>query len=94
MPAPIFYATVAPLVLYTVVKKGFIEPFMKEQHAKKVEKQKESNKARFLEKVKEAKAAIQLMQATYSRICDEEEQKKGLVIIKALYGKIISGEFN
>lgn len=28
------------------------------------------------------------MRATYSRIRDEEEQKRGLIIVKALYGKI------
>lgn len=91
MPSPVFYATVVPLVVYIVVKKGFVEPFLKEEHAKKVEKQKQSNKTRLLEKRREAQAAIDLMTATYSRIKDEEENKKGLVIIKALYGKLLSG---
>lgn len=96
MPAPIFYATIVPLVVYTVVKKGFVEPFMKEQHAKKVEKQKENNRAKLIEKRKEAQAAIDLMSATYARICSEEEAKKGLIIVKALYGKLVSesGDFN
>lgn len=31
------------------------------------------------------------MRATYSRIRDEEEAKRGLVIVKALYGKIAQG---
>jgi len=34
-------------------------------------------------------AAQDLMQATYSRIKEEEERKRGLVIIKAIYGKIL-----
>lgn len=91
MPSPIFYATVVPLVCYVIVKKGFVEPFLKEQHARKIEKQKQTNKIRLVEKRKEAQAAIDLMAATYSRIRDEEENRKGLVIIKAYYGKIVKG---
>lgn len=91
MPSPVFYATVVPLVVYIVVKKGFVEPFLKEQKAKKVEKQRQNNYNKLLEKRKEALAAQDLMTATYTRIKDEEENKKGLVIIKAIYGKIIAG---
>lgn len=91
MPAPIFYATVVPLVVYIVVKKGFVEPFLKDEQAKKIEKQKQSNKKRLLQKRKEAQAAIDLMTAAYSRIKNEEENKKGLIIVKALYGKLILG---
>lgn len=91
MPSPVFYATVVPLVVYVVVKKGFVEPFMKEQHAKKVEKQKEDNKSKLAQKRKEAQAAVDLMTVTYTRICEEEENKRGLIIVKALYGKLITG---
>ncbi|KRT81908.1 Chaperone [Oryctes borbonicus] len=90
LPAPIFYATVVPVVVYIIVKKGFVEPFLKEQHAKEVEKQKQTNKAKLLQKKKEAQAAVELMNATYTRIVEEEEAKKGLIIVKALYGRIIS----
>lgn len=90
LPAPIFYATVVPVVVYVIVKKGFVEPFLKEQHAKHVEKQKQTNKTKLLQKKKEAQAAVELMNATYTRIVEEEESKKGLIIIKALYGKIVS----
>lgn len=89
MPSPIFYGTIVPLVVYIVVKKGFVEPFLKEEKSKKLEKQKQNNFNKLLEKRKEAMAAQELMQATYNRIKDEEERKKGLVIIKAIYGKII-----
>ncbi|XP_022905973.1 dnaJ homolog subfamily C member 11 isoform X2 [Onthophagus taurus] len=91
LPAPIFYATVVPLVVYVIIKKGFVEPFLKEQHAKQVEKQREANRSKLMQKRKEAQAAVDLMNATYTRIVEEEETKKGLVIVKALYGKLISG---
>ncbi|XP_048520604.1 dnaJ homolog subfamily C member 11 [Dendroctonus ponderosae] len=89
MPSPVFYATIVPLVVYLVVKKGIVEPFLKEEKSKKLEKQKQNNFNKLLEKRKEAMAAQDLMQATYARIKDDEERKNGLVIIKAIYGKII-----
>ncbi|XP_050501435.1 dnaJ homolog subfamily C member 11 isoform X1 [Diabrotica virgifera virgifera] len=89
MPAPVFYATIVPLVIYVVVKKGFVEPFLREEKNKKVEKQKQNNYNKLLEKRREAMAAQDLMHATYNRIRDEESNKKGLVIIKAIYGKIM-----
>lgn len=92
MPAPVFYATVVPLIVYVVVKKGFVEPFLREERSKKLEKQKQNNFNKLLEKRKEAVAAQELMMATYDRIKDDESKKKGLVIIKAIYGKITKGE--
>lgn len=93
MPAPVFYATVVPLIVYVVVKKGFVEPFLREERSKKLEKQKQDNFNKMLEKRKDAMAAQELMMATYNRIRDEESNKKGLVIIKAIYGKIVKGEY-
>jgi DnaJ family protein C protein 11 len=39
------------------------------------------------EKKREASAAVELMRATFARIRSDEEAKRGLVIIKALYGQ-------
>lgn len=94
MPAPVFYASVVPIVVYIVVKKGFVEPFLREEKSKKVEKQKQNNLNKLIEKRKEALAAQELMTATYDRIKTDEENKKGLVIIKAIYGKLIGEFFN
>lgn len=92
MPSPIFYATAVPLIAYIVVKKGIVEPFLKDQKAKRVEREKQNNFNKLLEKRKEAQAAQDLMIATYTRIREEEENKKGLVIIKAIYGKVSQGK--
>lgn len=92
MPAPVFYATVVPLIVYVVVKKGFVEPFLRDERSKKLEKQKQNNFNKLLERRKEAVAAQELMMATYNRIQNEENKKKGLIIIKAIYGKIINGK--
>lgn len=91
LPAPIFYATVVPVVVYTIVKKGLVEPFLKEQKATKAEKQRQNNLNNLLERRKEAQAAQELMMATYDRIKTEEENKNGLIILEAVYGKLITG---
>ncbi|KAK0166629.1 hypothetical protein PV327_004121 [Microctonus hyperodae] len=88
-PAPIFYATAVPLITWTIVKKLIVDPMMKEQRDREKAKQKELNKTRMMEKQREARAAIDLMMATFSRIRAQEEAKGGLVITKALYGRFV-----
>lgn len=46
MPAPVFYGTVLPLIVYVIVKKGIVEPFLKDKQQKKLEKQRQSNRQR------------------------------------------------
>lgn len=89
LPAPVFYATVAPILTWTIVKKLIIDPIVKERKEREKEKQREMNKSRILEKQREAKAAVELMRETVSRIRTEEESKKGLIITKALYGRFV-----
>lgn len=89
LPAPVFYATVVPVITWTVIKKLVIDPVVRERKEREKEKQKEMYKSRILEKQREAKAAIELMKETVSRIRAEEESKKGLIITKALYGRFV-----
>lgn len=58
-----------------------------EHRQRKIDKIKEQNKQRIVEKRKEAEAAVDLMSAQYERICEEEERRKGLIIVSAKYGK-------
>lgn len=89
LPAPVFYATVAPIITWTVIKKFIIDPVVRERKEREKEKQRELNKSRMMEKQREAKAATELMKETVSRIRTEEESKKGLIITKALYGRFV-----
>ena len=89
LPAPVFYATVVPVMTWIIVKKIIIDPVVKEREEREKEKQKEMNKSRMVEKQKEAKIATELMKATVSRIRAEEESKRGLIITKALYGRFV-----
>jgi DnaJ family protein C protein 11 len=45
---------------------------------------------RLAEKRREARAAAELMRATFARVRSDEEAKRGLVIIKALYGRLVN----
>lgn len=94
LPAPVFYATVIPIVTWAVVKKIIIDPVVKERQEREKEKQKEMNKSRMMEKQKEAKIATELMKATVSRIRAEEESKRGLIITKASYGRFVYPQHN
>lgn len=90
LPSPIFYATVTPLITYFIIRKLVVDPYVREREERDKAKQREVNRTRIAEKRREALAAIELMKATYERVSNEEETRRGLVIIKATYGKLIS----
>nr|CAD7431486.1 unnamed protein product [Timema monikensis] len=92
LPSPVFYATVTPVIVWAVLKRLVIDPMVREQKERDKEKQREVNKSRITEKRREAKAAVNLMRATFARIRSDEEAKKGLVIVKALYGRLSATE--
>lgn len=46
MPAPVFYGTVLPLIIYVVVKKTIVEPFLKDKQQRKLEKQRQNNRTK------------------------------------------------
>lgn len=87
VPAAIFYATVTPVLAWFLIKKTIVEPMNAEHRQRKIDKIKEQNKQRIVEKRKEAEAAVDLMTAQYGRIYEEEERRKGLIIVSAKYGK-------
>ncbi|XP_060518875.1 dnaJ homolog subfamily C member 11 isoform X2 [Cylas formicarius] len=91
MPAPVFYATVVPLIVYVVVKRGLVEPFLREERSKKVERQRRDNFSKLLERRRDAMAAQELMMAAYARVREEEASRRGLLVVKAVYGKLDAG---
>jgi DnaJ family protein C protein 11 len=88
---PLFYGTVAPLLIYFTVKKLILDPL--EARKKKADKAKkyESVRARVAEARKEAMASIDLMKERFNRIRQDEMTKGGLVVVAAIYGKLING---
>ncbi|XP_066901792.1 dnaJ homolog subfamily C member 11 isoform X1 [Halyomorpha halys] len=90
LPSPVFYGTVVPLVVYAVVKRFIVDPIVNEQAQAEKKRQKDTYRSRMAEKRKEAVAAVNLMSVAFARIRSEEESRRGLVIISALYGKLTS----
>lgn len=86
IPAAVFYATTLPIISYFVLKKCILEPMETEKQRVVIEKKKEMNGERVVQKRKEAEAAVSLMVALYERIVAEEESKGGLLILHAFYG--------
>jgi DnaJ family protein C protein 11 len=87
IPAAVFYASTIPIVSYFLIKKCIIDPLEAEKHKKVIEKKREMNEQRNVQKRKEAESAVSLMQTQYQRILSDEEAKGGLVILHAFYGK-------
>ncbi|XP_045509920.1 dnaJ homolog subfamily C member 11 [Colias croceus] len=94
IPAPVFYATVVPMVSWLMLKKLVLDPITREKQERDRQRSMEANFERLQEMQRQARATIELMRETYSRNRGDEEKKKGLVIIKALYGKMPSGASN
>ncbi|XP_012943726.1 dnaJ homolog subfamily C member 11 [Aplysia californica] len=91
-PSAIVYGAVVPLVSYFVIRKLIVNPFLKQQKQREMEKQKEEYAERLAQRKEEASKAVELMKATYERCVEMEEKKSGLVVMKALYGKLLSSD--
>ena len=88
VPAAVFYATTTPVLVWFLVKKVFIDPMNADQKRRELERTREANKQRMAERKREAEASIGLMSATYDRSVEEEKKRHGLIIDRALYGKL------
>ncbi|XP_017866175.1 PREDICTED: dnaJ homolog subfamily C member 11 [Drosophila arizonae] len=91
VPAAVFYATVTPIVAWFFVKKTIMDPMEADRKSIEVERTKRQNEQRLAAKKTEAMAAIHLMQSTYNRILKEEQDRRGLIIKRAIYGCINEG---
>lgn len=92
VPAAIFYATIAPIITWFVVKKTLIDPMNQERRSIELQKTRKNNEQRLALKKEEARVAIELMMHTYERIVLEENERQGLIILKALYGALTEND--
>ncbi|XP_063224504.1 dnaJ homolog subfamily C member 11 [Bacillus rossius redtenbacheri] len=88
LPSAVFYATVTPVVAWAVLKRLVVDPVLREQRRRDKEKQQELNKTRLQEQRREARAAVDLMRATYARVRADEEARRGLVVSAAWHGRM------
>lgn len=91
VPSPVFYATFVPLVSWLVLKKLILDPIARDRQERERQRSMEANHERLQEMQMQARATIELMKETYSRIRSDEEKKKGLVILRAIYGRLPTG---
>jgi len=86
MLQPVFYGTVAPLLVWFTVKKLLLEPLELKRKEEAREKQRESLKEKVAAARQEAEASLSLMEERFRRGASEEEARNGLVIELCLYG--------
>ena len=91
---PILYGTVIPLVGYFTFKKLILDPIEERRRAQERERQMEAAREKVAEARKEAAASIDLMRERFNRIRHDEASHGGLVIVAAVYGKLLDGESN
>ncbi|XP_040567625.1 dnaJ homolog subfamily C member 11 [Lepeophtheirus salmonis] len=89
---PILYGTLIPLITWYSVKKFILDPMEKRKKQKLEEEELRKKKDRYEDDKKEAVSVMELMQNRYERIRFEEESKSGLIIERALYGNLVSGD--
>ena len=91
VPSAIFYGTIAPLAIFYVVKKLIIDPYVRDKEESDAKRKQEKLKTEIIERRRLALAAQELMKETVARIL-EKEGLNGLIITKAMYGKILDGD--
>nr|CAG4641554.1 EOG090X03AJ [Eurycercus lamellatus] len=87
LPSPIFYGTVTPMVAWIIIRRLIVEPYIQQQKAKDIERHRAMHQTQMLARRREAEIAVDLMKETYRRVVEEEENRKGLIITKAVYGR-------
>lgn len=90
MPDVVFYGTFIPSIVYFTIRKLIVTPYLKEQEEEDLEKKKKDNADTLANQRQEAEAAIDLMLETVDRIIEAEEKRNGLIITKAVYGRLLS----
>lgn len=88
LPASVFYGTLAPALGYYCFKRFLLEPFMKQKEIDEVEQRKKENESILKERRREAMAYRVLMDETFKKVRQREVDKGGLVVDKALYGRL------
>ncbi|KAJ3355419.1 hypothetical protein HDU83_003396 [Entophlyctis luteolus] len=87
------FATFIPLCVALALDFTVFQPDRRAKLAARIEKLRSDNAAAIKQRKQEALSAIQLMSQQVARKQEVEEQKNGLVIVEALYGKLPESAF-
>lgn len=88
-PEVVMYATIVPLVAYSVVRRFIIVPLVARDAQRKKAEARRKNDIVISERRREALASVRLMQETVGRKIEEEESVGGLIIVQAVYGLLV-----
>ncbi|XP_067945948.1 dnaJ homolog subfamily C member 11-like [Watersipora subatra] len=91
-PTAIFYGLLLPTLVYAAARALLIFPYLNKQREIEREKKREEHKAAREQRRAAAKEEVELMANSVQQIITHEESIAGLVIVKALYGRIHIGE--
>ncbi|GAV07162.1 hypothetical protein RvY_17037 [Ramazzottius varieornatus] len=90
VPAPIFYGTIAPLVLYACFKSLYLIPKWKSYVLQRLQSRRHVYNAGLDVRRREYEDFLRLMTEKYEELINSEGLSGGLVIDKALYGSLHS----
>ncbi|KJE95867.1 DnaJ domain-containing protein [Capsaspora owczarzaki ATCC 30864] len=88
LPAPAVFGTVVPLALYSLFHMFVMLPHRAREAQRKLDQLREENAEKIALAKREAKVAIDLMREAVERKIAIEAERAGLIIIKALYGRV------
>ncbi|KAF6028413.1 DNAJC11 [Bugula neritina] len=86
--AAIGYAAVIPLTVYAAIHSLLIFPYLKQQQELRLQKRKEEQKKRLDARREAAILEVNLMTSAAEQSIESEQRVQGLVIVKALYGRL------
>jgi len=86
----VFYGTVVPLACYAALQYLVVKPYRRREKDRKEFEDEESLEADTNRKRDEAASVVDMMRESTERKVAAEEQKRGLVIVEAWYGRFVS----
>jgi len=92
-PSAIFYGTIVPIAVYNIARVLVVNPYLKQRKDKELKRKQEGQSEQLVRVKKEAQMAVELMTESVAKVVREEEAKRGLIILRAIYGKFVSDEF-
>jgi len=92
-PSALFYGTVVPLAVYNIARVLVVNPYLKRQKDKELKRKQDCQSDQLMRVKREAQMAVELMTESVAKVVRDEEAKRGLIILRAIYGKFVSDEF-
>jgi len=89
LPAPVIYGTLLPLGAWVAAYHLVVKPLREARRRKVLARQRAANREKTLQRRQEALAATALMRETVSRCVELETARKGLIILSAIYGRLV-----